>query len=687
MRPANLFVVVILTASSARADVVIDEILYHAPDDLDKLQFVELHNTVDAAVDLGGWKLGGNVRFEFPAGTQIGANGYLVVCRDAELFRRHYGFEPAGTFSGALGHNGDQIELKDAAGHSVDRVRFKSRAPWPVAADGASSSLERICPTSPGDRPENWAPSPLPDGPPKPGGTPGRRNASFSERLPPVVGPVTFQPAHAAPDQEIAVATEVKAARPLRSVELLWRAAGTRFESDEGSISMVETRRGHYSATIPGQKNGRIVRFRVRATDEGGATRIAPNENELSPAHSVFVHAPFHPGKIPLGFVINVTGVELPGGGAYGPPSPVPPPRGNGAYVHVDAKTGQAELFDFIAVTPRNGGRKIRFHKDHTLHGMSTVNLIFEGADRFVLAEPLAYEVYRKAGNAACRTDFVRLVVDDKPLGYQLLIEQPNKSFLRANGLKADGNLYKLQWWGRGLAAQHEKKTHVHEGHDDLVKLVSELNRTKDDEQWAVIEKNFDVAQVVNYFAVNMVLSHWDGFFNNYFTYHDAGGTGRWTMYPWDQDKTWGFHDGIRGYGVFTDMPITFGMKGDKPPGARGLGVFFGGGPVWWRPGGYFSQPLLANPAFRKLFLARTRELLETVYTADVMFPRIQALGERLEVEVRIRAEIRHENPDRAVEHLRRNLDSLREHLTKRREFLLNQDEIKSAGKQDHAKP
>jgi hypothetical protein len=34
-----------------------------------------------------------------------------------------------------------------------------------------------------------------------------------------------------------------------------------------------------------------------------------------------------------------------------------------------------------------------------------------------------------------------------------------------------------------------------------------------------VIQDNFNVNQVATYFAVNMVLSHWDGYFNNYFTY------------------------------------------------------------------------------------------------------------------------------------------------------------------------
>src|SRR5262249_8450085 len=154
---------------------------------------------------------------------------------------------------------------------------------------------------------------------------------------------------------------------------------------------------------------------------------------------------------------------------------------------------------------------KVRFHKDRPFGDMTTINLIYEYMDRFALAEPLAYEVYRKAGNAACRTDHVRTWIDGRPIGFHLLIEQPNKAFLRHNELKADGNLYKCIWLGNGLIGQHEKKTHTHAGHDDLVKLVAQLNKTKGEEQWAVIRQNFDVAQVATFYAAHTVLSDWDG--------------------------------------------------------------------------------------------------------------------------------------------------------------------------------
>src|SRR3954451_21223518 len=91
-------------AAPARADVVINEIFYHAPDDLDNLQFIELHNTGDQAVDLSGWKLRKAVKFTFPAKATIEAKGYVVLCKDLKEFKTHYKFDAAGQFDGSLSH-------------------------------------------------------------------------------------------------------------------------------------------------------------------------------------------------------------------------------------------------------------------------------------------------------------------------------------------------------------------------------------------------------------------------------------------------------------------------------------------------------------------------------------------------------------------------------------------------------
>ncbi len=124
---------------------------------------------------------------------------------------------------------------------------------------------------------------------------------------------------------------------------------------------------------------------------------------------------------------------------------------------------------------------------------------------------------------------------------------------------------------------------------------------------------------------------------------------------------------------MFFDLPVTFGMAGDRPPG---------GGPAemkrghWWRPGGYFSSPLLANPEFRKRFLKRTRQILDETYTEQVFFPVIDAMAARLKPEIPLRAKAIGEDPAVALARLDKNVASLKEHLVKRRKFLLEQDEI-----------
>jgi len=931
-----LFLPLAMLSAAANGGVVINEVFYHAPDDIEDLEYIELHNSSDQPVDLSGWLFTKGIKFKFAPGTRFEANGFLVLCRNRDRFAEFYDAPVDGIFNERLSNKGERLELSDSSGKVVDTVRYADSAPWPMGADGLSGSLERISPTAGGEDPSNWASSPLSKNRSKPAGSPGKVNASFSANLPPVISNVKFAPENPSPDQPITVEADVRDADRVAEVDLLYRLAGPGVESPESSLPMQKSSEGHYTATIPGQSKDQLVRFRIRASDAKGAWRLFPAETEPRSALSGYVHGPIEPAKVPFGWIIDTTeaeaksaeqrssppgrgrfdpeemarfrarfalegGIDLPGawfeltvnlpadlatlrklkpvfaaklsernklmdetlessnieaklerlpdviktfqtslaeslkphltvaqnvaftdwlakqqpsgggpgggffnnpgamvknrihleaawhavsakaeidedrfgglrksfqelvkernqladqastvmqqedgfqkfgeriealdrdlvtrlkpalspaqekqfeewqnsrnmfgGGRPGGPGPfrggpgrfrggpggrqaaTEPALSRSAFVYFDPAKRKVELFDFVQVTPRNGGQKIHFLKDRVLNGMSTINLIFEN-EVAVLAEPLAYEVYRRVGMAAEQSYHVRLWQNGRPLGYHLLVEQPNRAFLRRNNIRDDGNLYKILWYERGVVGQHEKKTHAREGHDDVVALVDSLEKSHGLAQWDIIRKHFDVEQVINYFAVNMVLSHWDGFFNNYFTYHDIHGAGKWTMYPWDQDQTWGIAMGSGS--VFYDMPITFGMEGDTPPGqrqapTRGRGFGFGGGgPGWWRAPGYFSGPLLANPQFRKLFLARTREILETIYTETVFDPIIEAMADRLRDEVRLRAQLVRENPDRALERFERDLRDRREHVKKRREFLLAQDEIKSAGK------
>ena len=882
----------------ATAGVVINEIFYHAPDSMDDLQWIELHNPDPQPADISGWRLTRGVEFQFPANSVLPSGGFVVLSKDPKLFAEFYEARVGGQFKKSLGRSGDTVELVDGAGRSVDRVTYGEGDPWPASADGVSASLERITPNAPGARPGNWSGSPLPEDEERPAGTPGQTNASHSSNLPPAITAPVFTPAIPVPGKPIRVQVSVDDDDGVAAVELRYRVAGPGTVGEEKGVPMVAAADGTFSGEIPGLEASTLVRVRVRAVDRKQAERFLPSPHALRPAISLYVVPPSGSAQIPLAFVISTDprehadmerlrqrslqpdegpfgnrerrelqellggGLDLPaawyqltvnqtpdsaslrklravfksfqagrnrlieeslaasdlaaeiqavpariqtfqssfsnqvmavlpadraegfdtwlrkrtegadqGGGnmlgrllnvegawfgigmrseitteqldvlrpilktaiqnaqeaiqsAMGPQmdfgklqerlgtvrgtlddelrrhltrrqwhalmdwrgaqaSPIrprlvdPPPRppqGRSAFVVVSRASGTVEVFDFLHVTERSAGYKVRFHKDRPWNGMTSAAILFEYNDRFVLAEPLAFDLYRRAGNAACQTDFVRLNLNGNVVGYHLVVEQVNGAFLRRNRLDASGDLYKILWYGTGVEGQHEKQNHPDRNHADLLKLVTALNATTGEDQWALIQQQFEVDHVINYFAVNLVLSHWDGFFNNYFTFRDRKGDGKWSLFPWDQDKTWGFHDATRDQ-VFFDMPTTFGMAGDRPPGG-GEPQFNPGS--WWRPGGHFSQPLLANPEFRKRYLRRVRQILEEVYTEAVYFPVIDAMAERLRPEVPIRAAVIAEDPALALARLDRNVASLKEHLVKRRQFLLEQAEIKS---------
>ncbi len=198
-------------------------------------------------------------------------------------------------------------------------------------------------------------------------------------------------------------------------------------------------------------------------------------------------------------------------------------------------------------------------------------------------------------------------------------------------------------------------------------------------DQWDFIRQHFQVDEVASYYAVNMCIQNWDGFFNNHYVYHDLGGSGKWEIYPWDEDKTWGDYDGASQRYDWYEMPLTYGMNGDRPPAANnvlgwfGFGGGFQGGTTWWRHPGYFSGPLLANPEFRKRFLTRVQELCMTVFTEEKFGPVIEALANRLEPEIAGRAQATGRNLSQELESFRQDIQSFHNQVKFRRKFLLQE--------------
>lgn len=671
-------------AGAGDTHVILNEVMYHPPGGRDELQFIELYNPGAATVSLSGWSLTKGAKFTFAYGTELRSKGYLVVCRDSVAFRAQYGPEAnvGGAFTGRLGHKGARIELTDRAGSVVDALEYRDQAPWPTGPDGYGNSLERICPGAPSNDPANWMSSEAGTGHAA-GGTPGRQNACFSALPLPVVSDVGSQ--RAAANDSIRVTAAVVDAGGVQSVMLAWQprtAQGLRpWTEAPMQLESGAAQRGVYAADIRPPAEAVVIRYTVRARAASGAERLCPAATEPRPTFSCAAWTETNTARVAFLRVLGGGGIERQnrsrvvdavvkagarvlanGASAWGSTA-----------VYLPAGAREPQVFDYVLVRPRKGGFKVHFHNDQPFQHQTGINVIFEKSPRWLLAEPLAYELYRAVGLPAPATEHVRFWMDDRMLGYHLVVEQPNLSFLRRNGRDANGNLYKLLWYESDLVRQHEKKNNPRTGHDDLRALVDGLNRRSGPAQWDFIQQQFEVNEVIDYFAVNMCIQNWDGFWNNYFAYHSPRPGGKWEMFPWDEDKTWGDYDGAsRQYDLYT-MPLTFGMNGAKVVKDSWFSSGPFGGVSWWRPPGHFSGPLLANPEFRRRFLARLREVCETTFTPARIGPAIDALKMRLEEEVVVRARSRHQDAAAALAEFRSDLQSFHNQVAHRRRFILDQ--------------
>lgn len=334
---------------------------------------------------------------------------------------------------------------------------------------------------------------------------------------------------------------------------------------------------------------------------------------------------------------------------------------------------------------------------------MTTLNVLFEPGDASTINEMLAYPAYELFGNTTVYSGAARVLMNGKAVGYHLWFEQPNGRFFKRNGLNADGNVYKVIWQQSNrpspftpeskqterddIEARWEKVTHPHEGYDDLVNMIESLEQAKGDDaaMWKAIETHFDVERVINYYATNLLLSHWDGYFNNYFLYHDTDKGGKWSMLPWDQDSTWSLRGGSPD--SLSKMPLNYGGEGARPPGApeesgersrfggRGFGGFggFGRGFGWWRDGDVISKSLIGNPTFYGKYKARIKSLLENKFTLEVFEPVFDDLRKKLAPEVKLRAILNEMDPDEETQRFHELFDTLSEHLNLRRKFLISE--------------
>src|SRR4051812_494320 len=124
------------------ADVVISEIMFHPSSGDDGQEYIELYNKGDAAANLTGWNFDKGITYSFSGGS-LNPNSYLVVAADLAKFQAKYPgvSNVVGGWTGTLGNGGEQIELIDNLGATVDQVTYADDGNWGTRERGRGVDL------------------------------------------------------------------------------------------------------------------------------------------------------------------------------------------------------------------------------------------------------------------------------------------------------------------------------------------------------------------------------------------------------------------------------------------------------------------------------------------------------------------------------------------------------------------
>jgi len=309
----------------AVSPVVINEIHYDPDVKTQLIEFVELHNTGTLAVDIGGWYFSAGMAYEFPPGTILPADGYLVVAEDPypaatpTTITAKYGVAGNlvyGPFVGKLSNDGERITLRDSNREKIDEVDYQLGFPWPTVGDpvpntqpGKGHSMQLVNPLIDNDLGGSWR-SAYP--------TPAARNSAvYLENTPPHIRQVRHQPEQPKAGEVVTVTAKVTDFDGVKSVSLSyqlvnpgsyipmgfpnyttnpaynnpanWSALAMHDDGLNGDATAGDD---IYTVQMPAflQTNRRLVRYRISVEDSTLRSLTVPYGDDPQPNFAYFVY-------------------------------------------------------------------------------------------------------------------------------------------------------------------------------------------------------------------------------------------------------------------------------------------------------------------------------------------------------------------------------------------------------------
>ncbi len=416
--------------------------------------------------------------------------------------------------------------------------------------------------------------------------TPGVENGAGTADLGPLLSGITHLPAEPGENDDLLILAEVSAAgRPVAAVQLHYRV----MYSNEVMAAMLDdgiqddglASNGIYGAVIPAAAYtpGQMVRFRVTATDDQFNVSRWPVANDPTEYEGTVVADPTLTNALPvLHWFVPNPGWHI-------------EPWGNNRNESPACLFYRGKFYDNIRVRIRgqtaagwdkppykfefNKGRYFDFRDG--FDPVEEINLNSTLGDKAFVRPVLSFESYRDGGSFWCETFPVRVQQNAEFHSVALFIEQPSARALEHRQLDSRGALYKVNGGNPVVSASDwvVKVLRKNEPNDDLQALVDGVSETNSSAARTLfVFDHVDVASVLNYLAITMIMHDRDCFWKNFYLYRDTEGSGEWSFLPWDKDLTFG-RNWTQDVGVLNDN-MTFNDPPDQGQFNRLVGAALG---------------------------------------------------------------------------------------------------------------
>ncbi len=235
-------------------------------------------------------------------------------------------------------------------------------------------------------------------------------------------------------------------------------------------------------------------------------------------------------------------------------------------------------------------------------YGHRKIALRSMASDKAMMREWMAWKLMAALGMKVPEVHFVRATFNQgKYTGLFLSIEWMGAEFLAANNMDLKGEFYQpidSTFCGDLNSSENvdycfEKITPQDNNYDSLRAMAKLVSEARVDEFHTVLSRQFEDESVINWIAVNSLVTDGDTYNKNYWLHRDSK-LNKWTVVPWDYNLTFG-----RTYDPFAEKPYKIWNDSFQ---------------YYYPPDVGVSNPLkdktLRNPRLRYRLMQRIRHLM-----------------------------------------------------------------------------